>query len=242
MRKSGLFLAGVLVVAGSALHGQAPPVHAPDGGTTERIQSIDIPPLPNAPFAATVNTEWTRTLENAATSLVRNSRLVARDARGRVFQERRMFVPGDPSKAALTEIDIADPAMHTVAVCDVRSRVCELMAYTQPAMPALPPAGQNGALRLVRESLGTQHVNGLELIGTRETQTLPGTAIGADRPLAVVKEFWYAPSLGVNISTRRNDPRGGLQVFEVTNIDTSSPDPALFVLPANAQIIDRRRR
>ena len=99
---------------------QAPPVHAPDGGTMERIQSIDIPPLPNAPFTATVNTEWTRLLEDGTTTLVRNSRRIARDAQGRVFQERRMFVPGDVSKAALTEIRIfPDPTTHTVFVCDV---------------------------------------------------------------------------------------------------------------------------
>jgi hypothetical protein len=244
MRSSGLILAGVLAVAGTALRAQAPPVHAPDGGTMERIQSIDIPPLPNAPFSATVTTEWTQYLENGATSIRRNSRRIARDARGRVFQERRSFLPGPgaPVASALTEIDIADPATHTAAVCDVRSRVCELMAYTQPAVPPLPPAGQNGALGIVRQSLGTQHSNGLELVGTRETQTLPGTAIGATIPLVVVKEFWYAPSLGVNISTRRDDPRGGLQVFDVTDIVTVDPDPSLFVLPANAQIIDRRRR
>jgi hypothetical protein len=242
MRRSGLILAGVLVVVGSALRAQAPPVHAPDGGTMERIQSIDIPPLPNAPFSATVTTEWTRYFEDGTTSLLRNSRRVARDGRGRVFQERRMLVPGDPSTSALTELDFADPATRTVAVCDPGGRTCELMAYTMPAVPSLPPAGQNGALGIVRENLGTQHINGLELVGTRETQTLPGSAIGGNRPLAVVKEFWYAPSLGVNISTRRNDPRGGLQVFEVTNIDTTDPDPALFARPANAQIIDRRRR
>jgi hypothetical protein len=239
-----LILAGIFAVAGTALLAQAPPVHAPDGGTMERIQSIDIPPLSNAPFTATVITEWSQSLENGATSIRRNTRRIARDARGRVFQERRLFLPGPgaPVTSPLTEIDIADPATRTVAVCDVRSHVCELMPYTQPAVPVLPPAGQNGALGIVRQNLGTQTSNGLELIGTRETQTLPGTAIGANIPLVVVKEFWYAPSLGVNILTRRDDPRGGLQVFQVTDIVTSDPDPSLFVLPANAQIVDRRPR
>ena len=40
----------------------------------------------------------------------------------------------------------------------------------------------------------------------------------------------------------RNDPRSGLELFEVTNVDTSDPDPSLFALPRSAQIIDRRRR
>jgi hypothetical protein len=151
-------------------------------------------------------------------------------------------VPGDASKAALTEIDISDPTTHTVFVCDGAGRACDLLPYNQPAVPTLPPAGANGPAGIVRVNLGTIHVNGLELVGTRETQNLPGTAIGASHPFAVVKEFWYAPSLGVNVTTRRSDPRGGLQVFEVTDIETVDPDPALFVKPANAQVIDRRRR
>jgi len=238
MRRSVSTSVSVLVLAGVALLAQTPPVHAPDGGTMQRIQSIDVPPLPNASFTATVNTEWTRYLADGAISLLRNSRTIARDAAGRVFQERRTFVSGDPRTSRLTEVDLYDPMSHMMAVCDAQGRACELQAYFQPAVPPIPPTGPN----LVRESLGIQHLNGLELVGTRETQTIPAGPIGADRTLSVVKEFWYSPTLGVNISTRRNDPRSGMEVFEVTNVDTSEPDPSRFMLPRGAQIIDRRRR
>jgi hypothetical protein len=93
---------------------------------------------------------------------------------------------------------------------------------------------------LVREDLGVQTFNGLDLIGTRETQTLGLTATGSDRPLAVVKEFWYSKELGLNVITKRNDPRSSAEVFTVTDIHPTEPDRSLFVLPADARIVDLR--
>jgi hypothetical protein len=69
-----------------------------------------------------------------------------------------------------------------------------------------------------------------------------GAVFGADRPLSIVKEFWYAPKLGVNLFTKRTDPRSGVEVFTVTDINPSEPDPALFALPQGAKVIDRRMR
>jgi hypothetical protein len=69
-----------------------------------------------------------------------------------------------------------------------------------------------------------------------------GAVTGADRPLSVVKEFWYSPRLGVNLFTKRTDPRSGVEVFVVTDINPSEPDPGLFALPQGATITDRRTR
>jgi hypothetical protein len=41
-------------------------VQVRDGGTTEVLQSIFIPPMPRAPFQLTLATEWTRPLGTAA--------------------------------------------------------------------------------------------------------------------------------------------------------------------------------
>ncbi len=65
----------------------------PDGGTRERLVSIFIPNIPNAPFTATVNTEWVRALPDGTRITLVNHRLIARDSAGRIFQERRMLVP-----------------------------------------------------------------------------------------------------------------------------------------------------
>src|SRR5690349_95402 len=123
----------ISLVLGATLLAQAPPVHAPDGGTRETISSIDIPPLPNAPFSAFVNTEWTRVRENGATTIWRNRRLIARDMQGRVFQERRYFATDNGRNTRLTQTEIADPATRTVAICEPTGRICQLRIYTNPA-------------------------------------------------------------------------------------------------------------
>jgi hypothetical protein len=99
---------------------QTPPPHAPDGGTRGMVTSIVVPPLPNAPFTATVNTETTKVLENGATQVFANHRLIARDSQGRVFQERRFLVPPrqDQPTSRLTQTEIADPLTHTIAFCN----------------------------------------------------------------------------------------------------------------------------
>ncbi len=217
--------------------------HAPDRSAITRIMSIVVPPLAGAPFSATVNTEWTRLLEDGANQVLRNSRLIARDRQGRVFQERRSFVgPTGPDAFRLRQTEITDPMARTVALCEPNQRVCELRVY-RPAdwgvIPS-PAADPNRNPSLHSESLGTRTVDGLDLVGTRESLTIGPGAVGADRPLTVEKEFWYSSKLGLNISTRRSDPRSGVEVYTVTDINQSEPDPNLFVLPKSAQIVDHR--
>lgn len=224
---------------------QAPadPSHAPDGGSREMISSIAVPPVPNAPFSAVVETEWTRYLENGARMVLKNRRVIARDSLGRVFQERRTFVPdGSPVPSQVWRTELAEPQTHTVAHCDTRSCVCELHPYAGPSSQPVASAGPFAKVTdsLVREDLGVRTVDGLDLIGTRETQTLGLTAAGSDRPLAVVKEFWYSKQLDLNVITRRNDPRSSAEVFTVTDIHRSEPDRRLFALPADARIVELR--
>jgi hypothetical protein len=217
--------------------------HAPDGGNREMITSIAIPPIPNAPFSATVETEWTRYLDSGGRMVLRNRRLVARDSLGHVFQERRTFVPdGSRVPSQVWRTDLAEPQTHTVAQCDTRSRVCELRVYVGPPSQVAASAGSLGKATgsLEREDLGVQSINGLDLIGTRETQPLGLTATGSDRPLAIVKEFWYSKQLGLNVITRRTDPRTSAELFTVTDIQLSEPERGLFALPADARIVDLR--
>jgi len=71
------------------------PQHAPDGGTLEMISSIFIPSWPNSPFTATVSTTWVRQLPDGSTIAWKNHRTIARDATGRIFQERRHDLVGE---------------------------------------------------------------------------------------------------------------------------------------------------
>jgi hypothetical protein len=218
-------------------------LHAPDGNSYSRIVSIYIPPMTNAPFTATVNTVWARHTSDGATVTVKNHRLVARDSHGRVFEERRRFVPADSNSPSLVfQLEISDPAKHTKYFCFPISKVCDLYNYSAPSsqpIQAVGPIG-DGKRYLSREDLGKGEVSGIETIGTRETiSTSPGV-VGNDREVSLTKEFWYSPKLGVNLVVKRMDPLQGTQVFTVTDISLGEPDARVFLVPAGYQVKDQR--
>jgi hypothetical protein len=243
MARSAALLIVLVALASGAVLTQTQPAHAPDGDSgIFGVFSIAVPTLPNAPFSAFVDTEETRYRPNGSPGMIsRNHRLIARDGQGRVFQERRMIVPvGSPMPSQLTQTEIRNPNTGTIALCDPDRHVCELRIYRAPVTATLQPTGPwaDGASYLTREDLGTQTVSGLEMIGTREVLTV---TMNTNRPVAVTKEFWYSPQLGLNISTRRWDPRiGRVEMFTVTDINLSEPDPSLFALPVDARVVDYR--
>lgn len=218
-------------------------LHAPDGNSFTRIVSIFIPPISNAPFTATVSTQWTRQTSDGATIVMKNHRIVARDSQGHVFEERRRFVPADSdAQPLLVQMDYVDPVRHTRSVCLPASSTCDVHDFYEPVSTATVPVGPmaDGKHYLSREDLGKSETEGLETIGTREIITTnPGT-VGNDREVTLTKEFWYSPKLGVNLLVKRMDPLQGTQVFTVSNVSLAEPDARLFVIPAKYKVTDDR--
>ena len=215
--------------------------HASDGGTVQRIQSVDILPMEGASFSATVVTEWTRMLPDGSTGTVKNHRTVARDSAGRVFQERRFFSPtGDQQVTALSELDYEDPTRQEMSVCRPTNRVCEVYVFRRPKQVSPPVARQlpNGRGTVTEEALGTKTIENLDVVGSREVTTLNAGVMGDQRAEPTVKEFWYSPRLQVNVVTKRFDPHASaVQDIELRQVNLSEPDPRLFVPPAEYRVI-----
>jgi hypothetical protein len=231
-----------LVAAALPGRSQIATQHAPDGGARETIPSISIPPMANAPFRATVTLEFTKHLADGSTTTIQNHRLVVRDSRGNIYQERRMLVPPG-QEPQIRSIEISSPVTHTIYSCDPGLTLCELWNYytvfQDPMLPAKGAASTPPGLS--RVDLGFSTMEGLEVVGTRETTTIPPGSVGNTAPLQKTKEFWYSPRLGLNLRVVRIDPLQGDQTLGVSNIELSEPDPQLFVLPPNCKIVDKRR-
>ena len=240
-----LFGAATLLPAPFLL-AQAPQDHPslPDGGTREILVSIFIPSLPDAPFTATVNTEWVRTLPDGTRITVKNHRLIARDKSGRIFQERRTLVPeGGTRESIVTQMEMSDPVAHEQTICVPRERICQLELFypNENAPRGMSKRAQQRPGTPGQESLGTQNIAGLETVGAREIMTIPSGAIGNDSPILARREYWYSPKLGLNLLSVRDDPRFGTQKFELSDVVPGEPDANLFAVPEGFKVIDLRK-
>jgi hypothetical protein len=212
--------------------------HAPDGNSNVYIVSIFIPPIPNAPFTAIVRAELIRHLEDGTTLSTKNHRTVARDGGGRIFQERRLLAEdGDIHETPVTQLEFRDPAMHQLIVCEPGESSCSLYPYFQATtVPSLSSkqSGQGGSQSV---NLGSAIINGVDTVGTRETSVIAPMGAQNNRTFTITKEFWYSKQLGINMVTKRFDPRVGTQIFQVTDVILGEPDPKLFELPPGATIL-----
>jgi len=220
------------------------PPRGPDGGTRIRVAGIEILPATGKPFSGRDHIEWTRTLEDGTVVKTHLYATLARDLQGRIYRERRSFVPDDTNQESRqTEIMLMDPVAHTQTNCVVAKRRCTITSYYKSATFTPTPAGpiDNGKRYLTRESLGSDVVDGLNVAGTRETITINPGVVGNSQPLVATREFWYSPDLQVNLSVTRKDPRVGTEVIHVVDLSRAEPDPAMFQVPAGFVIEHLRK-
>lgn len=216
----------------------------PDGGTTEVLQSIHIPPMPGAPFSCTLHTEWVRLLADGSTITLTNKRRIERDAQGRIFEERRLLTPphGD-ADTPVTFLQYADPQAHTLYNCSPSARLCHLIDYrSNPVASAGAEEGRTVFAGGVRQSidLGREMRDGIEVNGTRVITAIDKGVMGNSKPISVERQFWYSAALGINLYSLRSDPRFGVQSFTVTDLSRNAPDPNHFLLPVGYKVLDER--
>jgi hypothetical protein len=232
-------------------HKNAPRVRAEDGGVSEMMESIVVSAKPQAPFTLMLETEWVRMLADGGTITGVNKRRIARDAAGRIYQERWFLVPKNGNvESEMTTIQISDPNAHTLYNCFFagdKKNVCELLTY-RPMTPAVNTTEKTAAGELpdnqgsfVHEDLGNQIISGVETVGVRYARTYNPGVFGNDRKVTVEREVWYSHQLDLNLLSMRSDPRTGKQTFTAVNVVLGDPEPALFELPAGFKVADHRQ-
>ena len=240
-RRALVSLAGIVLIAGGLAAQE--PLRGPDGGTSTRVSGVELLAVRGLPFSARTTTEWTRTLPNGSTITTRLEANLARDSRGRIYRERRTFVPANSDRQApLNEIHLFDPMTRTQALCSIRALECVLSDYYPRTFFETPVTGLNstGTRSLIRESIGSDTIEGLYVTGIRETTTINAGVLGNEQPLVSTREFWYSEDLQTNLAVTRNDPREGRQVIRLNNISRSEPNPHIFEIPIGYTVRDAR--
>jgi hypothetical protein len=151
------------------------------------------------------------------------------------FQSTRINNPGSKISSSST----LSPTREQNAMLQLRH--CDVTGYHAAVRFSPPPTGSfdDGKRVLSREGLGTDSIDGLSVIGTRETLTMSAGVVGNSQPLTATREFWYSPDLQVNLFITRKDPREGSQVIRVGELSRTEPDPAIFQIPSGFVVESR---
>ena len=236
--------------ADEARDNELPAVTMFDGGVSQVLQSIYIPPIQNAPFSATIHTQWIRPLEDGGTFTLVNQRQVARDSLGRIYEERWFLVPKNGKvRSQMYIIQIGDPTAHTLFTCFLlkmphrctleRYAASTTASYRPPSMASGPLPNGNGFR--THEDLGLQDIVGTETTRTRDTITYNAGVIGNDKPFNVTREFWFASKLEIDLRSELTDPKFGKEIFTVSDVNALDPDPKLFEIPEGFEVVDQRK-
>ena len=231
--RGSLVFAFLLGVA-SAL-GQAAPASLPPGSIRTSIQGIEIPAIPNAAFSAKEVVTWTQPLIGGGTMTRTYYTRVARDSQGRVHRETRYFAPaGTSQEAPLRSITVTDPVAGTRTVCRTSAMDCSVASW-RPALPAAPSADgvvPVGGGKVTRQSLGSQTIDSLTAVGTRESVST-ATGSHADRRLVLSHwDIWYSRDLQVDLSVVHTNPQLGTVTITLTNLLRGTPDRSWFAAPS----------
>ena len=106
-----------------------------------------------------------------------------------------------------------------------------------PAAAGAPP-GFGMRPDVSSESLGTQVIEGILVEGRLSKVTHPVGTMGNDRPIVTTSEDWMSPELRVMVLSKSSDPRSGEHTTRLININRAEPDPGLFQVPPDYQIVD----
>lgn len=179
-----------------------------------------------------------------------------RDSSGRTRRESQMFArfASDSQSSNLKLIEIRDPVVGVQYVLDTQNHIAYRLLFgarapedPSPASPSTASSPQTKSAAAApnepkpertQESLGTQVMEGVSVEGHRTTTVYPVGSLGNDRPITRTCETWSSPDLGTPVLFKCSDLLNGDFVDRLTNISRAEPDPSLFQVPPNYQIVD----
>lgn len=209
-------------------------------GSAASAQDIFVTPVPNAPFTGVVNIERSHVQPDGSIITSKTFREIGRDGRGRIHNESRLYVTGSDAKTPqVVSVHLYDPQTRISTHLDPQRRTFRQETVNHPPSTVPPavrfasPAGnglpQNEFTK--EEDLGIHEMEGVQVRGVRETQTIPAETSGTGKEIVITDEYWYSDDLRINLMIRQNDPRKGNVTMTVAQIVLTEPDPGFFEIP-----------
>lgn len=232
----------LLVGAGIVTCAQEAPPKTQTGAVVANVISVGVTleVVTGAPYSAEqvssrlrVLSDGTR-IEQPPTSSTR----LYRDGLGRIREEIIAFAASGARTVSMVMISdpvgefhyTLDPKNKTAHRVKVKVRRPDAGEKRRP----MGPSGPNTA----REPLGVQFINGIEAQGELVRLTMPAGLAGNDRPIVETTEIWTSIDLQTTLRQVIRSPLRGEATMEMINISRLEPDPLLFSIPADYQIVD----
>jgi hypothetical protein len=206
-------------------------------------------PVKGAPFSATETTVHEQTLSDGTVIKSTVEVRLCRDSEGRMRAESALTSNGgQPGRVitvwnplegkAVTWVSASQTASFTSISLLPEAQLNSLMASIGPHGGAATNTSSQTGANQQTESLSAETIGGVEATGTRVTQVVPAGTVNNDRDFTVTAESWISAELKTTVRQMTSDPRTGTVTTELSNIDRSEPDAALFKLPTGASATD----
>jgi len=214
-----------------------------------------------APYSATTNSESIQILADGNRITQTYAGVMARDSEGRTRQDvlspasapRLVFIR-DPVAGVSFILNLTDKTVRKNPTSPAGAgvprsapnpdRSSVQIVGGAPSRPSPSPAivttkdlSGDEQSEVSTEPLGSQVMEGVVVHGERTTYTIPAGQIGNDQPIVSVTEVWTSSELNTIVSSKRKDPRIE-ETFWLTNVERMEPEPSLFTVPLDFEIID----
>lgn len=195
------------------------------------VNGVFIPSVRDAPFSATVEITSEQKLSDGSVNVLKTINRIARDSRGRTYQERRRFVAAAFKDEPPVQIFyIYDPESGFNTNLNPYTFVARRVVMKTPPTPqadAVPSSSMSASNPLMKnEDLGTETFEELTVTGVRQSQ---GTG--------AIDEYWYSSELSIYVVRKHEDSKWK-QTIAVAHIDRGEPDASKFAIPAGYKVVD----
>lgn len=234
LKKCALSIALAAVIALPAVHAQMNPV------LRLRLSEDDAGIVQGQSCTVVMQTDITQQLADGTTLTHRTIVHKWRDNQGR-FRRESAEIEGSETPV-FQRASIIDPVNNTFVNLNFERKTATIyhlpdhgpdalhpyIDQFEKDIPALP------GVQVKVEKLGGQTIAGVYAEGRRVTRFRPaGTVtLGNDKPIVSVSDRWVAQDLKILVASTMDDPRHK-EVSQVTKLDRSEPDPALFQIPSD---------
>ncbi len=236
----GVVVTVVLIGFPARIHGQtigSPAVSiSGEGRVTEHVYGLHIPAVRGLPLTAKAEVETVSELQDGTQITHKTYNLDARDSAGRTHNEMRNWITAEGAEPRLTRVELYDPATRTRTDLFPLTKLARQWVVGMAGQAT--PAAASAKPEMTREEIGTDTMEGLPVKGVQVTQMYAAGAMGNDRPLTIVTEYWYSSEIRLNLLTKKTDPRYGIQTIRVTELDRQEPDPALFAIGDQYKVVN----